>query len=217
MVDFRDMLPKQFVDAMAMGFTFFMIPVTYLYGVLYVLSTLYPISDVSEEQINQNYYSHYIHLFVCTFLFVQTYLSLILTIITDTSCRRIALPVVSQPGWYFCPYCQHYAPPRAHHCSICKRCILRRDHHCFFVGKCIGYYNHRYFISFLIYIVSTSIYGLIFSFIALLRLMGGFTLSLIPGLIFPVFAWLFKIMPVNPLVMIETSVIGFVCVVQESC
>lgn len=210
MVNFRDMLPKQAVDAMAMSFTFFMIPATYLYGLFYVCPTLYPITDVSEEMAEQNRFPYYFHWCFCTFLFVQTYFSLIMTVVTDTSCRRIALPVVSQPGWYFCPHCQYYAPPRSHHCSICKRCVLRRDHHCYFVGKCIGYYNHRYFISFLVYVVFTGFYGLVFSCIALLRLMGGFSLSIIPSLVFPMLAWIFQIMPINPLVMFETSIIGFV-------
>ena len=209
MVNFRDLLPKHPVDALAMGFTFTMIPVTYFYGVLYVLPIMYPITDVDEETADQNWFTHYFHLFFCTFLFFQTYSSLLMTTATDTSCQRIALPVVSQPGWYFCPHCQYYAPPRAHHCSTCKRCILRRDHHCFFVGKCIGYYNHRYFISFLLYLVFTAVYGVFFSFLALLRVVGGFSLSLIPGLVFPMLAWVFRIMPVNPLVMLETSIMGF--------
>ena len=40
--------------------------------------------------------------------------------------------------------------------------------------------------------------------------MGGFSLSIIPSLVFPMLAWIFQIMPINPLVMFETSIIGFV-------
>mmetsp|Transcript_32159 Transcript_32159/g.31910 ORF Transcript_32159/g.31910 Transcript_32159/m.31910 type:complete len:140 (-) Transcript_32159:297-716(-) len=62
----------------------------------------------------------------------------------------------------FCNKCQKARPARAHHCSVCDKCILRMDHHCPWIGNCVGFYNHRYFIQFLLYagiglfIVSTS-------------------------------------------------------------
>lgn len=51
----------------------------------------------------------------------------------------------------YCNKCKKSRPPRTHHCSICDRCILRMDHHCPWVGNCIGFFNHKYFIQFLIY------------------------------------------------------------------
>ncbi|CAG9329274.1 unnamed protein product [Blepharisma stoltei] len=50
-----------------------------------------------------------------------------------------------------CNKCHQSRPPRTHHCSICDRCILRMDHHCPWVGNCIGFFNHKYFIQFLVY------------------------------------------------------------------
>lgn len=210
--NFRDMLPKDRLDALAMCFTFVMIPLTYLYGVFYVVPTLWPVSGVSIELADENTFPYYFNMALSTYFFFQTYSSLTLTMVTDTSCRRIALPIVAQPGWYFCPFCQFYAPPRAHHCPTCNRCILRRDHHCFFAGKCVGYYNQRYFISFLFFLFVTSLYGVVLSFWALIRLVGGFSLTLIPALIFPVFVWVFRVIPVNPIIMIETSIMGFVVI-----
>jgi len=52
----------------------------------------------------------------------------------------------------FCASCQNFKPPRAHHCSICNRCVLRFDHHCMWIDSCIGFYNHKYFICFLVYL-----------------------------------------------------------------
>ena len=205
-------LPKNHIDAMAMGFTFFMIPVGYLHGVLYIAPTIWPTDDsnLPEEITKRNVLPYYCSVFVMTFLFINTYANLILTVTTDTSCGRVPLPVVEQPGWYFCPYCRFYAPPRAHHCPTCQKCIMRRDHHCFFAGKCIGYYNHRYFIAFLIYLILSSLYGIITSSIAIYHMLGGFSLALIPAFIFPVLAWIFQMMPIPTFVMLMTSVAFFV-------
>lgn len=205
-------LPRNHMDGMAMGFTFIMIPVSYLHGVLYIAPTIWPTNEphLPKEMANQNVLPYYSSIFLMTFLFVNTMANLMLTVTTDTTCGRVPLPVVSQPGWYFCPYCRYHAPPRAHHCSSCQRCVLRRDHHCFFAGKCVGYYNHRYFVAFLIYLTISSVYGLATSVIAIYHLAGGFSLTFIPAFIFPIMAWIFQIMPVNPFVMLETSVALFV-------
>jgi len=62
-------------------------------------------------------------------------------------------PDKSIKGPRFCFRCQEYKPPRSHHCSDCDRCTLKMDHHCPWVGNCIGYYNHKNFLLFLIYVV----------------------------------------------------------------
>ena len=54
-----------------------------------------------------------------------------------------------------CDKCGRSRPPRAHHCPICKACVLKLDHHCPWVSNCIGYYNHRYFVLFLVYLALT--------------------------------------------------------------
>lgn len=187
------------MDGLAMVFTFVMIPVAYLHGVLYIGPTIW----------DSNSMTYGCHVIFTTFLFVNAMANLLLTILTDTSCGRVSLPVVAQPGWTFCPYCQHYTPPRAHHCTTCNTCILRRDHHCYFAGKCVGYYNHRYFMAFLIYVMSAAIYGVLLSFVAISMLSGGLSWNIIPSLVFPVLAWLLQMMPAGPLVMIETSVAMF--------
>jgi len=48
-----------------------------------------------------------------------------------------------------CSKCKNFKPDRAHHCSICNKCVLKMDHHCPFVNNCIGYYNYKYFFSFI--------------------------------------------------------------------
>ena len=205
-------LPRNHVDALAMGFTFLMIPTSYLHGVLYIAPTIWPTNDpnLPEGVAELNVVPYYISILVMTFLFLNTYANLILTVVVDTTCGRVPLPVVSQPGWYFCPYCRYYAPPRAHHCPSCQYCVLRRDHHCFFAAKCIGFYNHRYFIAFLIYLTISSIVGVVTSFVAISYLAGGVSITFIPALVLPVLAWIFQIMPVNPIVMLETSLAAFV-------
>lgn len=52
------------------------------------------------------------------------------------------------------------APPRSFHCSHCNACILKRDHHCFFSNSCIGFYNQRFFILYIVYMVWGNIWAL---------------------------------------------------------
>ncbi len=203
----RDYLPRSQLDCLAMGFTFVMIPVAYLHGVFYIAPTIWPVA-VGELK-DSNALAYTCHVTFMTFLFINAMANLVLTVVTDTSCGRASLPVVSQPGWTFCPYCQHHSPPRAHHCTTCRTCILRRDHHCYFAGKCIGYYNHRYFIVFLMYVMAAAIYGVVLSFTAITILTGGMQWTILPSLIFPILAWLLQMMPVNALVIVETSVAIF--------
>ncbi|CAM8956355.1 unnamed protein product [Rhodiola kirilowii] len=61
-------------------------------------------------------------------------------------------------NYTFCLYCEKPKSTRAHHCRSCKICILDMDHHCPFIGNCVGASNHRYFISFLISTVLSTIY-----------------------------------------------------------
>eukprot|EP01112_Ceratiomyxa_fruticulosa_P022324 TRINITY_DN8133_c0_g1_i1.p1 TRINITY_DN8133_c0_g1~~TRINITY_DN8133_c0_g1_i1.p1 ORF type:complete len:324 (-),score=32.69 TRINITY_DN8133_c0_g1_i1:91-1062(-) len=50
----------------------------------------------------------------------------------------------------FCTVCDSFKPPRSHHCNECNRCLQRMDHHCYFLNACIAYYNHKFFISFMV-------------------------------------------------------------------
>ncbi|XP_061174800.1 probable palmitoyltransferase ZDHHC24 [Saccostrea echinata] len=63
-------------------------------------------------------------------------------------------------GWQYCLTCQVDAPPRSFHCSYCNACVLKRDHHCFFSNSCIGFYNQRFFMLFILYMVWGTIFAL---------------------------------------------------------
>ena len=205
-------LPKNHVDAVAMSFTFIMIPISYLHGVLYIAPTIWPAEGSTAEYSP----SYTVGVIFMTFLFANTYSNLWLTLTKDTSCASVTSPIIAQPGWFYCPYCRFHAPPRAHHCSSCQTCILRRDHHCFFVGRCIGFHNHRYFMAFLIYLTVSAIVGVVTSFIAIVRLTGGFSFTLLPLFFFPVLAFIFQIMPVNLFIMFQTSMALFVTLAAGS-
>ena len=51
--------------------------------------------------------------------------------------------------------CNVFKPVRCHHCSMCKRCVLNMDHHCPWINSCIGFYNRKYFIQMIFYLLIT--------------------------------------------------------------
>ncbi|XP_074649190.1 putative palmitoyltransferase ZDHHC24 [Tubulanus polymorphus] len=67
---------------------------------------------------------------------------------------------VPQLGWNYCIICEQNAPPRSHHCKVCQICILKRDHHCFFANVCVGFFNRRYYIVCVFYILLTNAYAI---------------------------------------------------------
>jgi palmitoyltransferase len=68
-----------------------------------------------------------------------------------------------------CHKCVARKPDRAHHCSICKRCVLKMDHHCPWVNNCVGFYNYKYFMLFLIYVVLGCTFFCVTSFSTFVR------------------------------------------------
>ena len=53
----------------------------------------------------------------------------------------------------YCLMCNVFKPLRCHHCSMCKRCILNMDHHCPWINSCIGFYNRKFFIQMVFYLI----------------------------------------------------------------
>lgn len=56
----------------------------------------------------------------------------------------------------YCLMCNVFKPERCHHCSACNRCVLNMDHHCPWVNNCIGFWNRKYFMLLLIYVLLTT-------------------------------------------------------------
>jgi DHHC palmitoyltransferase len=54
----------------------------------------------------------------------------------------------------FCFYCQVIKSMRTFHCQVCGRCVEKFDHHCIYINNCLGYRNHKYFILFLVSMLS---------------------------------------------------------------
>jgi len=55
----------------------------------------------------------------------------------------------------YCLMCNVFKPLRCHHCSMCNRCVLNMDHHCPWINSCIGFYNRKFFIQMVFYLIIT--------------------------------------------------------------
>ena len=64
----------------------------------------------------------------------------------------------------YCLMCNVFKPLRCHHCSMCNRCVLNMDHHCPWINSCIGFYNRKFFIQMVFYLIIAIISTLIANF-----------------------------------------------------
>lgn len=78
----------------------------------------------------------------------------------------------------YCQKCLSYKPERAHHCRSCEQCQLKMDHHCVWISQCVGFYNHKYFILFLFYVVLSILYAAVVVVLRFLQLIKYFTPSM---------------------------------------
>jgi len=51
-----------------------------------------------------------------------------------------------------------YKPDRAHYCRMLGRCVLKMDHFCPWLNNCIGFKNHKFFVLFIFYMATLTIF-----------------------------------------------------------
>lgn len=138
----RDILPKNSFDR----------------GLFVLMTAGIPLIVVWETWILFTYYPEpefikYFHLALIGFLTMNIIGNFYYLQRIDSSAKRKNLPSILYSSWKYCHFCQINCPPRAYHCPVCDECILRRDQHCMFSGSCVGFYNHRYYLMALIYVM----------------------------------------------------------------
>ncbi|XP_071090056.1 palmitoyltransferase ZDHHC16-like isoform X1 [Haliotis cracherodii] len=89
-----------------------------------------------------------------------------------------------------CKKCISPKPPRTHHCSVCRQCVMKMDHHCPWLNNCVGFYNHRYFFMFCVYMWSGTIYVSSVGYNLFKQHFYGSKDIVFPGILYPVnLAW----------------------------
>jgi len=63
--------------------------------------------------------------------------------------------------WGYCGSSKQPKPPRSHYDHVTNALILNLDHYCPWMFNSIGYFNYRYFVSFLVYVFVGMTYGAI--------------------------------------------------------
>ncbi|XP_055940304.1 probable palmitoyltransferase ZDHHC24 [Argiope bruennichi] len=145
------------------------------------------------------------HLIVQSILFINILSNLFYLQRVDSSGKRKKLPHVLHANWKYCHFCQINSPPRSYHCPICDECILKRDQHCMFAGCCVGFYNHRYYLLAVTYIMLGSLYYSILQGPHVFEIIGGYHWMSIVCMLAPHIAVLFGLL----------SIYGFICAITQ--
>ncbi|XP_066932121.1 palmitoyltransferase ZDHHC16B-like [Clytia hemisphaerica] len=98
------------------------------------------------------------HCIVSHYLLINVVFHYFKAVSTSAGVPPQHLPMEDIKGAVVCKHCVQPKPPRTHHCSICDSCFLKMDHHCPWMNNCIGHFNHRYFVSFCIFMWFGTVY-----------------------------------------------------------
>ncbi len=67
--------------------------------------------------------------------------------------------LLSPTEWSYCRFSKQPKPPRSHYDHVTKSLVLNMDHYCPWMFNCVGYFNYRYFVNFLVFVVTGLMYG----------------------------------------------------------
>lgn len=71
---------------------------------------------------------------------------------------RTAVNVAPNVSYRFCKTCKNIKAPRVHHDSVTGKCVYEMDHFCPWMNNTVGYFNYRYFLLFMFYLMIACVY-----------------------------------------------------------
>ncbi|MCP9265259.1 Palmitoyltransferase [Dirofilaria immitis] len=134
---FREMLPSETQDRIAMFILFVVLPFGFLFEIFAILPT--------EHEVMSKGWN--LRVGILMLFGLNAFANVYKIISVGPNGKHSDLPAVQKHGYRYCYNCQLNEPPRSRHCPVCDKCAFRRDHHCSFVAVCIGHFNQRYYIS----------------------------------------------------------------------
>ena len=93
----------------------------------------------------------------------------------STPCKQMRIPawmLLRPEEWGYCNHSGLPKPPRSHYDSVTKCLVLNMDHYCPWTFNSVGYFNYRYFVTFVSHVFFGMVYSLYIAYLPFMNRNG---------------------------------------------